>query len=224
MFKIIGIDEAGKGPVIGSLFIAFAIIHLEDKEEFSSYQQKLQDELGIKDSKKLSPKQRQFIYERLNEYMDVQFYQLAAPHIDGFHDQGGTLHELQLTMVVKMLEKERPNKVIIDALTANPEKFGGELYKRLSFPCEIVAENRADHTYPLVSAASVVAKELREEEVRQIKGHIGHDFGSGYPSDPKTKTFISENWNRQDFQPFIRRCWQTYKNAKQQSKDLGNYF
>lgn len=172
MYKVIGIDEAGKGPVIGSMFIAFSIINLPNGlKDLNKYQDSLKD-LGVKDSKLLSPKKRNFIYNQLKSHLDITYAQLTPSLIDSNNAGGGNLLELEIQAIVQVLEQQKPNLVIIDALTSKPEEFGEKLLQRLSFECKIISENKADATYPLVGAASIAAKELREQELAEIKINV----------------------------------------------------
>jgi ribonuclease HII len=125
--------------------------------------------------------------------------------------RGGKLNELEIEAIVKVLSQEEPEMIIIDSLTASPKKFGDEIKSRLNFDCEIISENKADDTYPLVGAASIVAKELREEEMQQIKDNLKVDVGSGYPSDPKTVKFLKENFHKKEYDFLFRKSWETYK-------------
>lgn len=225
MYKVIGIDEAGKGPVLGSMFIGFSIIILDDGlKSLNSYQDKLK-ELGVKDSKLLSPQKRNALYEELKANMDMKYAQLTPQLIDSNNAKGRSLNELELEAITQILESEKPNLVIIDALTANPEKFGDEILKRLSFDCKIISENKADVNYPIVGAASIVAKELREQELEQIRINIKLDCGSGYPADPKTKEFLKEHWNSKEFEFIFRKSWKTYQKFVNDSKQktLGDF-
>lgn len=212
MYKVIGVDEAGRGPVIGSLFIGFSIINLNSLDDLNDYQMKLK-ELGVRDSKKVAPKKRNQIYNQLKPLMDMKYAQLTPALIDNNEKVGSTLNELEISAIIQILDSEKPQLVIIDGLTSKPEKFGDELLKRLSFDCKIISENKADDKYELVGAASIIAKELREQEIAQIKININLDVGSGYPSDPKTKLFIKEHYASKDFDFIFRKSWATYKNA-----------
>jgi len=122
--------------------------------------------------------------------------------------------------MIAVLEQERPNLIIVDALTSNPLSFAERLRKGLSFKCKIISENRADDKYMVVGAASIVAKELREQEVAQIKLNVGKfgDIGSGYPSDPKTKLFIKKYWDNKEVDFIFRKSWATYKNLASENK------
>ena len=221
MFKVIGIDEAGKGPVIGSMFIGFAIINLEKKEDLESYNIHLQDK-GVCDSKKLSPTNRQLIFNQLKDNLDMKFVQLSPGIIDQNNKDNGKLNDLEVSAIAQIVNSEKPNLVIIDALTANPLKFKEKLKSVFTVDCEIISENKADSKYPLVSAASIIAKELREQEVSQIKNNLSIDFGSGYPSDPKTIEFLKKYYADKKVLPFVRTSWETYK--KLNEKNLSSYF
>lgn len=239
MYKVIGIDEAGKGPVIGSMFIGFSIINLPNGlKDLNEYQDSLK-ELGVKDSKLLSAKKRNQIYTTLKSQLDITYAQLTPTLIDSNNLGGGNLLELEIQAIVQVLEQQKPDLVLIDALTSKPVEFGEKLLKRLSFECKIISENKADSTYPLVGAASIAAKELREQELAEIKTNIhkilfpslsplsslsDSPVGSGYPSDKKTQSFIAEYYNNKEFEFIFRKSWQTYKNlVKETSKTVLDY-
>lgn len=225
MYKVIGIDEAGKGPVIGSMFIAFSIINLEGLKDLNSYQEHLK-KIGVKDSKKFTPKKRKELYAELKKNIDFKYAQLTPALIDNNNAEGGKLNELEISAICQILESEKPKLIIIDALTANPDKFGEEIKNRLSFETKIISENKADDKYEIVGAASIAAKELREEEVKQIKENIKIDCGSGYPSDPKTKEFLKNHWKNKEFSFIFRKSWETYKAfvKEETKKTLDKYF
>jgi len=211
MYKVIGVDEAGKGPVLGSMFIGFSIINLESLKDLNSYQDKLK-EIGVRDSKKVSPKKRKEIYFKLKDFMDIKYVQLTPALIDSNNSKGGKLNKLEIDGIIKILESEKPNLIIIDALTARTEKVGDDILKQLSYDVKIISENKADDKYEVVGAASIIAKELREQEMAQIKENIKIDCGSGYPADPKTKAFLKEHYDSKEFDFIFRKSWQTYKN------------
>ncbi len=233
MYKVIGIDEAGKGPVLGSMFIGFSIINLAKLDDLNDYQELLKS-FGVDDSKKISPKKRNAIYQKLKDNMDMKYVQLTPAIIDGNNAAGGNLLELEIRGMIQILDDEEPDLVIVDAPTAKPDKFGNDLLKRLKFDCKIISENKADSKYSVVGAASIIAKELREQEVEQIKINVAKllegkskivDPGSGYPADPKTKAFLKEHYKNKEFDFIFRKSWQTYKNLAGDSKQktLGDF-
>ena len=221
MYKVIGVDEAGKGPVLGSLFIGFSIINLANGvKNIDEYQEKLK-ELGVRDSKKITPSKRNQIYNELKSKMDMKYAQLTPIVIDENKFNGGDLMQLEIDAIVKVLEDEKPQLVIIDALTANPQKFKLDVEKKLSktlrSSCKIIAENKADDTYQIVGAASIIAKELREQELAQIHQNIGVDCGSGYPGDSKTREFVKNRGKDESIRFVFRKSWKTYQELTQKS-------
>lgn len=210
MYKVVGIDEAGKGPVLGSMFIGCSIINLAGGlKDLNDFQDKLTD-IGVTDSKKLTPKKRNEIYHKLKELMDIKYAQLTPALIDSNYINGGKISDLEISAIVELLEVEKPDLVIIDALTSRPDTFGENLQKKLSFECKIISENKADLKYSVVGAASIIAKELREQELEQIRINIKLDCGSGYPADPKTKNFLKEHFDSKEFDFIFRKSWATY--------------
>ncbi|MFP4402658.1 MAG: ribonuclease HII [Candidatus Nanoarchaeia archaeon] len=221
MYKVIGIDEAGKGPVLGSLFIGFSIINLANGvKDLNEYQNKLK-KLGVMDSKKLSPKKRNYIYNSLKEMMDMKYAQLTPIIIDENKQNGRDLMQLEIAAIAKVLNDEQPQCIIIDALMKDTEKFTTILEKTLNFECTIIAENKADSTYPIVGAASVIAKELREQEIAQIHQNVEEDVGSGYPGDEKTRQFVKQNGKNKELRFLFRTSWKTYQELC--SNSLLNY-
>jgi ribonuclease HII len=209
MYKVIGVDEAGKGPVLGSLFIGFCIINLERKEDVEGYQNHLR-QLGVTDSKKLSDSKRSQLYEILKTKSDIKFVQLT-PNILNIRMQTESLNDIEISAIVTILNAEKPQMVFLDALTSKPKEYGEHIRNKLKFPCEIISENKADATYPIVGAASIIAKELREQEVAQIKHNLKLDCGSGYPADPKTREFVKRHGKTKEFEFLFRKEWATYK-------------
>ena len=207
MTKIIGIDEAGRGPVIGSLFIGFFIVEFNNnmKEEIIINELK---KIGVDDSKKIKNEKRIEIFEKLKTLGKIKYVQLPPYQID----KSDNLNNLQLDSICKFLNMEKCDKIIIDSLTSKPENYKQKIIEKLKFKPEIICENKADENYKIVGAASIIAKVLREKEIWEIKKKIGFEFGSGYTSDPKTKIFIKEHFNNKSFDFIFRKSWKTYKN------------
>ena len=111
-------------------------------------------------------------------------------------------------------------KVIVDAPSINAKAWGEYLMQIIVKKdlVELYSEHKADLNYPVVSAASIIAKEDRERNVRKLKKELGVDFGSGYPSDPRTKEFLAENWSDPKFDKLIRKTWSTYKKIADKGK------
>jgi ribonuclease HII len=78
-----------------------------------------------------------------------------------------------------------------------------------------VAEHKADSRYPIVSAASIIAKVTRDREVKKIERELGITIGSGYPSDETTIDAIKANMGNAQLFNHIRRYWKTMDRIKQ---------
>ena len=206
--RTIGIDEAGRGPIIGPLTIAGVSIDETVADMFKK--------AGVKDSKMLS-RRRIFLLERLVKKESDNLVLVIEPkRIDErFHD-GKNLNYLELDHMCEIANSLAGERVIVDSPSANTKKIRDYLIKRIPKK-EIIAENYADRDYIEVSAASILAKAERERQVELIKKEIGYDFGSGYSSDPKTKAFLSliksnGKLNSDEYSKYLRKSWFTFKN------------
>ena len=208
--KFGGIDEAGRGPVIGPLVIAAVVV---DEGNI----QKLEN-LGVKDSKKLSPGRRESLFnEIINVLDDYVIIELWPKEIDG---RGGTMNEFEVENFVKALNslKVKPDVLYIDAADVKEERFGELIREKLDFSPEIVAEHRADDKYLPVSAASILAKVTRDRAVEKLKEVYG-EIGSGYPSDPRTRAFLEDYYRKHgSFPPIVRKSWKTLKKIEEKLK------
>jgi ribonuclease HII len=113
--------------------------------------------------------------------------------------------------------------VFIDCPSINQKAFTKQ-FESFVTGMKIVAEHKADAKYPVVSAASIIAKVTRDTEIERLKKVVGMDFGSGYPADPKTQEFLKNNWNNPDpkVQALFRKSWASFKTASQ--KKMDDYF
>lgn len=198
-----GIDEAGRGPVIGPLVICGVLANEE--------QEKALMEIGVKDSKMLTPIQRERMFERIIKVVEKYEIIIIEPEeideaVNG--KDGLNLNWLEAVKSAKIINKLQPNHVILDCPTVNTDKYTDYVKKHVTGKTTIKSENKADQTYPIVSAASILAKVTRDEEIQKIKKQYKVEFGSGYPSDPMTQLFIQKNWNKF---PFFRKSWKSYQ-------------
>jgi len=175
-------------------------------------------EWGVKDSKKLSPKQRSFFYQKLKKLADdYAVVKLTSMDIDKLRTETN-LNKIEIKHMQDIINTLKPDKVIIDAIEADVKKFRAAVLHGLSDELkererngtfELVCENYADANYPIVGAASIIAKVIRDAEVRKLAAKHG-DFGSGYPSDPKTIAFLKDWLEKNKELPyFVRRSWIT---------------
>ena len=199
----IGIDEAGKGPVIGSMFVA-GVLNFDGLEE-----------LGVKDSKRLSPAKREYLAECIEEATEVYVVEMTASEIDEGR-KGHTMNEIMVEQFSEVIKYFLPDRAIVDAADVKPERFAANLRanyeKEGDAEIEIISESKADDRYPLVSAASIVAKVHRDRSIRTLAVKIGAEIGSGYPADPKTIKFLKELLKEKDLEGipiYVRKSWKT---------------
>jgi len=222
MALLIGIDDAGRGPVIGPMILAGILIDKKDEP--------LLKELGVKDSKKLTPEKRQEIVTHLKKYKyHVEF--TSAEEIDSRTKIGINLNKIEAIKaanIINALTKELNEKVkvVIDCPSPNTKAWKGTVTGYLSKQSleviELFCEHKADVNHLSCSAASIIAKTTRDNEVEKIKQEIGIDFGSGYCSDPLTCKFLQEHSKQFEEKGIIRKSWDTWTQlkAKQEQKKL----
>jgi len=204
MKLILGIDEAGRGPVIGPMVIAGYCIEEEKIDLLKS--------LGVKDSKELTRKQREEIYNDIIKLTDKYKYIIIDPKTIDYYVYKNKLNYLEFKNMIKIIEEIKPDKVIIDSPIVNTKRVIEYIKNNLKINVEIIAENRADKNYPVVSAASIIAKVIRDREIDKIKEKINIDFGSGYPSDEKTIKALKEDYDK--IKDYIRESWMTIKRIR----------
>jgi ribonuclease HII len=170
-------------------------------------------EIGVKDSKKLSPKKR----SELAKLLKINCYShkiivISPQEIDDRLRNKITLNRLEELKMAEIINELKPDIVILDAADVNEERFGNSIKKLLKYsPKKIISKHRADDNYPIVSAGSIVAKDKRDCLIEDLCNDYG-DFGSGYPSDVRTVEFILDYVKQNRRLPKIaRKSWETTK-------------
>ncbi len=218
---IVGIDESGRGPVIGPLVIAALA--------FTSDQIQKLEWLGVKDSKQLTSQARSELFERIREITSdfrIEFIEPdALDHV--LNDPKTNLNWLEADTQARLTSELDPDIVIIDCPSPNipayTQYFKNRLSQAVRNKVQIKMEHKADVNHLPVAAASIIAKVLRDRAIDNICKEIGKDVGSGYPSDPTTKKFITEHYK--DYPRIFRKSWSTYKvlEEKKKQKTLGEF-
>lgn len=207
-----GVDEAGRGPVIGPMVLALAVIDDARLKEL--------EELGVRDSKELSPERREELYPEIVKLLDELVIAKVPPaEIDAFVEGRGGLNELEALKTARMVTqaKKRPGILYVDAPDPDPAKYVQRIGRYLQDPPRIVAENGADARYSIVSAASIIAKVERDREIRKIEEAYGA-FGTGYPHDDRTVHFLESLVKRNGgFPGIVRKSWSTAKRVLERS-------
>jgi len=212
--KVLGIDEAGRGPVIGPMVIAGIMIE-EDKIDYLR-------EIGVKDSKELSRQKREEVFNELMK-LDIRIkYYIIPPAIIDYYVEKKKLNLLEFDYFCKIIEELKPDKVFIDSFTKNTDKLREAIYNKLSYKPEVIVEIKADKKYPIVSAASIIAKVIRDSEIDRIKRETGVDFGSGYPSDKKTIDALKNSY--ETIKDYVRKSWFTVRRIRMEKQKKINEF
>lgn len=197
-----GIDEAGRGPVIGPMIICGVLLKSESIENLKR--------LGVRDSKTLTPKKREELARAIRKISyRYEILKVSPDEIDRARRKGA-LNELEAEKFALLIDRLEPDEIYIDSVDPNPEKFRARLIKYIHrVPAKMVIENFADKKYIPVAAASILAKVERDRVIMMLREKFG-DFGSGYPSDPKTIRFLKE-WKIKHggFPDFVRKSWKT---------------
>ena len=210
---VAGVDDAGRGSVIGPLVIAGVLVAEEDLPVLK--------ELGVRDSKLLSPNRREALYVEIKRIARKHVaLKLSPREIDAVVEAGRKLHRLnwlEAQTMARVIDMLQPEKVYVDASDVSEERFKQQIMENMSGKAEIVSEHKADRNYTVVSAASIIAKVERDREIAELARNHG-DFGSGYPSDPRTISFLRRCCEKPgEYPDFVRKSWKPAKKLKGES-------
>ena len=217
MTTVLGIDEAGRGSVIGPMVIAGAMIDEKDLEKLKA--------LGVKDSKLLTPEQREKFDKKLRTMLkDFVILTISASDIDRIREVKN-LNRIEADNMAQIIRTLKADVAYVDAPQVSTEKFKGYLLALAKNHTATVSENKADVKYPIVSAASILAKVERDRLVEEIKKEVGFDFGVGYSHDARSIEFVKECLSSGKHLDFIRRSWVTVTNleGKKKQKSVKDY-
>jgi ribonuclease HII len=194
---ICGVDEAGKGAVLGPLVIAAVACGSEEEAAAT----------GARDSKTLSPARREEIYAGITARFRVAVRTIPPREIDA-----RPAHTLNLCIArahAAVVSDLGPDLAILDACDVDERRYGRTVARYLTRECRIHSVHGADRIHPIVGAASIVAKVLRDRAIASLAREHG-EIGSGYPSDPVTIGWLREYLKRERVPPpFARASWAT---------------
>jgi len=205
-----GVDEAGRGSVIGPLVIAGVSVEENDLPKIM--------DLGVKDSKLLSSKKRETLAKQIRKLaLNCHVVFLSPVEIDRVVETGKRLHRLnrfEAQSMARVITILKPDVAYVDASDVLANRFGEHITENLDFSLKIVSEHQADLTYPIVSAASIIAKVERDQVISHLQKKHGN-LGCGYPSDSITINFLGD-WIRKfgTYPDFVRKSWKTSKRLK----------
>jgi len=208
--QIAGVDDAGRGSIVGPLVIAGVLLDEKDLHRLV--------DLGVKDSKLLSPHRREELATEIKK-LALKYYvaMLSPAEIDRVVETGKKLHKLnrlEAQTMAKVITILKPDVAYVDASDVLADRFKQHILENLTFNVQIVSEHKADVNYPIVSAASIIAKVERDRAISELQEKYGN-MGCGYPTDPNTLKFL-EKWIRKfgSYPDFVRKSWKPAKRLK----------
>jgi ribonuclease HII len=198
--------------------------------------------IGVRDSKLLTKKKREFLYDEIVSVAEsVKVYMISNTEINKAMAGGVSLNELEAMHFAKLIDElsPAPNRVFLDSPDVKSEKFGVRISLFSKKPLfvsglngasrakqaegekriRIVSEHKADSRYPVVSAASIIAKVTRDNELEKIQNEMGIEIGSGYPSDNETVDMIRANLKNKKLLQYLRNQWKTLRVVRQLKMD-----
>jgi ribonuclease HII len=194
-----GVDEAGRGPVMGPIVVAGVLV--DDDRAIRN--------LGVKDSKKLSPARREALRKELVGTVKYEIVTASAEDIDTLR-QTMSMNVMEGRLFATVIERLGAKLAYVDAADTDEKVFARYIARELKSDVRIISKHQADDTYPVVSAASIIAKTKRDSLIEDIKKELGGDIGSGYPSDPKTINFLKQWYSEHGrLPPHTRKSWKT---------------
>lgn len=205
-----GVDDAGRGPIIGPLVIGGVALPRDQIRALLN--------LGVKDSKLLTPHTRTRLADQIRGFVPrVSLREIQPKEIDDVVLHGRKLRKLnflEARVMAEVINELHPSEVYVDASDVNEKRYGEDIRNFLTDDLKtikIISEHHADRNYLQVSAASIIAKVHRDQVIDQLHSEYG-DFGSGYITDPKTMKFLrSYRQGHDSYPPIVRLSWKTAK-------------
>ena len=202
--KVLGVDEAGRGAVIGPLVVAGVLAEGGSEGKLRS--------LGARDSKSIPrEKRKEILCGIVREALGARVVVIGPAEIDR-----ESLTQLELEAVASLIAYLRPHEVVLDS-PVHPKAIPGFLRRLVGLlgengvplPRRIDIRPRADTSSPVVGAASILAKVTRDAYVAYLRRRYG-DFGWGYPGEGKALEFLLSWWREHgSLPPICRRRWST---------------
>jgi ribonuclease HII len=214
--KILGLDEAGRGPILGPLVMAGVV--LDELGERNLVK------LGVKDSKFVSSDKREELFpEIVGRAVAYKIVVLEPKVIDAaLQDSNSNLNWLEAKTSATIINELEADTAIIDCPSVNIPAYDSYTRKLVVRNMKLVFEHKAEKYVP-VAAASILAKVTRDRIVAELKSKIGVDFGSGYMSDEKTQKFLEKY--HEEHSSLFRKMWLPYQAQveKKMQKKLGEF-
>ena len=205
---VLGLDEAGRGSLVGPLVLGGFLAREATLPRLP--------EIGVADSKLLEPTTREEVFRLLPSLGRRYAIEVPPATVDRYVRRG-RLNRLEAEGFAQIVRWARPARVFVDACDPVAARFGAHIDRLAGSICDVHASHRADAEIPVVGAASIVAKVRRDRAVGRLHRELGQDFGSGYPSDERTVTFVREALQRAPRDPsWLRISWATTERLKRE--------
>ena len=206
--KVAGVDEAGRGPVLGPMVIPSASFEETDLEELKK--------IGVKDSKRLTKRKRESLYPQIIHICSsYSLVEIGAEEINK-RMKTCSLNDIEawgFSKAIMSLTKP-PEVVFCDCCERHEWVFQQKIERWMGGPngTSIESRHRADENFPAASAASILAKVRRDELILEVAEELGCDIGSGYTGDAKTRVFLKTYYKEHKVFPNHTRLeWKTVK-------------
>lgn len=225
MKYVAGIDEAGRGPVLGPMVMSIVAITSQDKQALNK--------LGVKDSKVVAVAKRKKLARVIREKCAHVTIKVSPQEIDkALRCESSSLNELEAKtsakLIARLAKKVKCESIMLDLPTKNKEQYITSVKKYLPQELQslvIEAEFKADENYVQVSAASILAKVARDTSIHASEKKLSFPIGSGYPSDPTTIKAVDEHLDELIKQKLVRCEWKTIKSKVEEKNQssLGDF-
>jgi ribonuclease HII len=202
-----GVDDAGRGSILGPIVIGG--VSVEER-----HLNKLID-LGVRDSKLLSKLTRERLYHQIrnicHKFVIIEIFPNEIDHFVLLGKKLKRLNYLEAITMAKVIDNLEAKIVYVDSSDINCIRFRDDILSKLQKKIDVISSHKADILYPIVSAASIIAKVKRDSIIKELSIEYGN-IGSGYPSDPITLNFLTSWINKNKSYPkFSRKSWKTFK-------------
>ena len=195
--KICGVDDAGRGSMIGPMVIAGISIEKKNIPKLRK--------LGVRDSKKLSPKKRELLYKQIVKLVDDYHVIRIPPRTIDKYVFEHNLNHLEAKKMAEVISNLNPDLSYVDSCDVNAARFGREI-SDLSNKSKVKSYHYADSRFVVVSAASIIAKVSRDRSIMRLNKTT--NLGSGYPSDKKSVNYVKKVVSSKKSLPTsIRKSW-----------------
>ena len=195
--KVCGVDDAGRGSMIGPMVIAGISI---EKKIIPKLRK-----LGVRDSKKLSSKKRELLYKEIIKLVDDYHVIRIPPKTIDTYVFKHNLNHLEAKKMADVITHLKSEISYVDSCDVNAARFGREI-SDLSNKSKVKSYHHADSRFVVVSAASIIAKVSRDRSIARL--NKTYEFGSGYPSDKKSVNFVKKMVSlKKPLPSFVRKSW-----------------